>query len=210
VDGTAGKVFDRASQRERKRRAIIAAVGRSVARYGYDSTSLDDVAKELGISKPALYYYVKNKQEALFECHRQAFALGDRAREAALREGRDGRGRLLAFVRHYIALLTDELGGGALMEEHRHLAPEQQAELQPLRDATDRFLRGLMEEGRRDGSIGEVDPKMAIFAIMGAVRGIHRWFAPEGELTGGQIAQAFVDFFERGLAPRRAEPCRGA
>ena len=202
MDGSGANVFDRGSQRDRKRQAILAATGRSIARYGYDSTSLDDVAKELGISKPALYYYVKNKQEALYQGHQLAFELGDRARLAAISEGADARSTLLAFLRHYIELLASELGGGALMTEYRHLSPEQQALLQPLRDATDRFLRDLLERGQQEGSISELDAKMTIFAIMGAVRGIHRWFSPDGKLTGGQVAQSFVDFFERGLAPR--------
>lgn len=42
-------------------------------KYGYDKTSTRDIARELGITQPALYHYFKNK-EALYFDVLQAFA----------------------------------------------------------------------------------------------------------------------------------------
>ena len=52
-----------------KRTALLKEAARAFSSQGYHATSLDDVAKTLGVTKPALYYYIKNKQEILFECH---------------------------------------------------------------------------------------------------------------------------------------------
>ncbi len=46
---------------------MILKVGlKQFLRMGYDKTSLNSIAKEVGISKPSTYYYFKNKEE-LFE-----------------------------------------------------------------------------------------------------------------------------------------------
>ncbi len=46
---------------------MILKVGlKQFLRLGYDQTSLNSIAKEVGISKPSTYYYFKNKEE-LFE-----------------------------------------------------------------------------------------------------------------------------------------------
>ena len=37
-------------------------------RKGYHNTSLDDIAAALEVTKPTIYYYVKNKEQLLFEC----------------------------------------------------------------------------------------------------------------------------------------------
>ena len=58
------------SQRKQK---IIDTAASLFHRKGYASTSLDDVAGELGISKAALYHYVGSKDELLSIIYTQAF-----------------------------------------------------------------------------------------------------------------------------------------
>ena len=41
----------------------------------YSRTSLNDVAKRLNITKPALYHYFHNKEEILLGCYRWGTAL---------------------------------------------------------------------------------------------------------------------------------------
>src|ERR1700722_19779077 len=59
-----------AEARDSKRDAVILAAARAFNNHGYHNTSLDDIASELEVTKPTLYYYVKNKQQLLFECFR--------------------------------------------------------------------------------------------------------------------------------------------
>lgn len=198
------EVQTRAEQFDLKRRAVILAAGRAMAKRGFAAISLDEVAKELNVSKPALYYYVRSKHEILFEFHKLSFELGARCREKALAEGKNGLDKFVIYLKAYITGLIDDLGGGAAMTEYHHLSPEDQKALQPLRDDYDRFYRGLIAEGISDGSIRKVDAKMAVFFVVGAIRGIHRWYNPEGPLSGAQIADAFVDL-ARGALARTSE-----
>lgn len=196
----ASGVQTREQQFELKRRAVILAAGRAMAQRGFASISLDDVAKSLHVTKPALYYYVKSKHEILFEYHKLAFELGESCRKRALAEGRTGLDKFLVYMDHYITGLIEDMGGGVAMTEYHNLLPEHQATLQPMRDDFDRFYRGLIKEGIADGSIRRVDPKLAIFFVIGAVRGIHRWYDPAGPMKGREIAAAFVDMVRAALA----------
>ena len=54
--------------RDRKREAILLAAARLFNERGYHATSLDDVAAQLGISKPVVYHYLGNKERVLLEC----------------------------------------------------------------------------------------------------------------------------------------------
>lgn len=48
-----------------KRERIKTAAAECLARFGYDKTTMDDIAGRVGLNKASLYYYYKNK-EAIF------------------------------------------------------------------------------------------------------------------------------------------------
>lgn len=53
------------------RQEIINAAKELIAQYGYRKTTMDDIAKKVGKSKSALYYYYKTKEEIFevgYEC----------------------------------------------------------------------------------------------------------------------------------------------
>ena len=77
-----------------KRMTVLKEAGRAFSKYGYHNTSLDEVARALGIAKGTLYNYVRDKQEILFECHSLAQDIGDQAIAKGLREGRTGAEKL--------------------------------------------------------------------------------------------------------------------
>jgi AcrR family transcriptional regulator len=45
-----------------KRQQILDAASECLARYGYDKTTLDDIAGRIGLNKTSLYYYYRNKE----------------------------------------------------------------------------------------------------------------------------------------------------
>ena len=49
-------------KKDRRKMILIAAEG-CFAKYGYKKTTLEDIGKIIGISKPAIYYYFKSKAE---------------------------------------------------------------------------------------------------------------------------------------------------
>ena len=43
----------------------MTVAARLFAAKGYHATTLDQIAEEIGVTKPALYYYVTNKEDIL-------------------------------------------------------------------------------------------------------------------------------------------------
>jgi len=52
-----------AQETTERRKEILAAVFRCCTHYGFRRTSMDDIAREAGLGRTALYYHFKNKQE---------------------------------------------------------------------------------------------------------------------------------------------------
>lgn len=203
-------VLSRDQQFVLKRTALLREAARAFSAHGYHDTSLDDVARTLGVTKAALYYYVKNKQEILFECHMQAQDLGDQALQHSEQNGRTGRDKIILLARKYIELITSEMGSFAVLGEFDALDATNRAIIARRRDKFDRHFRKLVSEGMRDGSIRTVDPKLTVFFFMGAINWMTRWFRPDGPLAGEEIARHFGDFLEMAIRSGTEPPPRPA
>src|SRR6516162_7949286 len=59
---------ERRAEREQKREAVLRAAVSMFNSRGFHTTSLDDVAASLGVSKPTIYHYLGNKDQVLLEC----------------------------------------------------------------------------------------------------------------------------------------------
>ena len=185
-----------------KRTALLREAARAFSARGYHDTSLDDVAKTLGVTKPALYYYVTNKQEILFECHMLAQDLGNVAYDYAVEHGNCGRERIVLVCRRYIELITSEIGSCAVLSEFAALEPKNRAVIARRRDEFQKKFSELIDTGVRDGSIRAVDARMTVFFFMGAINWMTQWFRPDGEMSGEGIAAVFSDLLEHSLKPQ--------
>ncbi|HYL03371.1 MAG TPA: TetR/AcrR family transcriptional regulator [Steroidobacteraceae bacterium] len=195
---------ERRRDREVKREAVIRAAARAFNRKGYHNTSLDDIAAQLAVTKPTVYYYVSNKEQLLFQC----FLAGVEQIRAAFRDVKDlrapARERLNAVLRHYGAAVASEFGWCMVRAEDQDLSPAMSRHIKALKSEIDQGIRRLIREGVQDGSIQPCDPKMTAFALAGALNWIAHWYRENQSLTGAEIAAAFVSVFEGGLRPRSA------
>jgi TetR/AcrR family transcriptional regulator len=182
-----------------KRTALLRQAARAFSAKGYHHTSLIDVGKTLGVTKSALYYYVKSKEEILFECHLLSHELGDQAMAFARTHGKTGREKVALLARRYLELLTGEMGSCAVLTEFHALSFQHRTLIRRRRDAFERDFRALISEGIVDGSIRQVDPKLTVFFFMGAVNWLNRWFRPDGERSGNEIAAQFAELLDHAV-----------
>ncbi len=192
-----------------KRIALLKEAARAFSSQGYHATSLDDVAKTLGVTKPALYYYVKNKQEILFECHMLSQDLGDRAFEHAYKTGKTGREILLEFARAFIESHNSEIGDCAVLVEFQALDPANRKIVSARRDKAQHQMQAIIEKGMADGSLRQVDPKLTVFFFMGAVNWMARWFDQDGPKSGAEIARVFTDLLDHAVSPPASKGSAG-
>jgi AcrR family transcriptional regulator len=182
---------------------VIRAAARAFNEHGYHHTSLDDIAADLGVTKPTVYYYVANKEQLLFEC----FLAGLRPIREALRDAEHlpgtGRDRLDAVIRGYAAAIASEYGWCMVRAHDQDLGPEMRRQINALKSEIDQGIRRLLRAGMDDGSIEPCDPKIAAFALAGALNWIAHWYRADQPLSASEIADAFALFFAHGLRPRR-------
>jgi AcrR family transcriptional regulator len=182
-----------------KRDAVLRESCRIISKRGFHNTSLDDVARALNVSKGTLYNYVKDKQEILFECHKMALDIGDRAFELA-EAGASTAGEALRLVlRQYIATLIDELGACGVITEIDALKPADRKAIVARRDKLEAGFVKLLRQGAADGSLRPIDDKIAIFTFMAALHNVPIWYSPDGRLSGAEIAERMSNILMYGM-----------
>lgn len=199
----ANAVPNRELQQELKRQAIIREAARIFSRRGCHGATLDDVADRLGVTKPALYRYVRNKHDLLFACHEEAMDIADRALDEGERHGKNGLDKIRIGMGGYLREMIGELGVPVLILEENALQGEAAEKIYARRDAFEARLRGLMEEGMADGSVVRLNPKLAVFMLLGAIHWVTKWYRPDGAWSPEDISDALMELVTRGIA---AEP----
>ena len=185
-------------KRDRRRKEILRAALRGFREQGYHATTLDDIAERLGVGKTALYHYFPDKESILYACHQESLAELDRIIKGA--KALETAAERLGFViREHVRVMTDTLEGSPLAFEVSALSPERQRDVIAARDRYERALRRIIAQGVEDGEFRPVNPKIAVFAILGAINWIARWYRPEGSLQADELGAEFAHHLVGGL-----------
>lgn len=193
---------DREQEREVKREAVLRAAAQVFNEHGFQASTLDQVAARLNVSKPTLYYYVRSKDEILFECVRIGLSLLQEAIEGVSASGGNAADKLIAVMRQYAQIATLDFGMCVIRVGEDPLPAAAKVELRRMKAGLDRVFRDLVRQGIEEGSIGPCDPKLAAFTIAGALSWIARWYRPDGPMSAAQIADAVIELLLRGLTIR--------
>jgi AcrR family transcriptional regulator len=184
-----------------KRFAILRTAAELFNERGFYKTSLNDLAERLNVTKPSLYYYVKNKDDILLQILNQAALEFTPAMTLAEDSRLNGREKLKIFVTQYTVAMTGVFGKCMVLCGLGPLEPSSRDELTPTFRLLDTFVRGLLDEGGKDGSIQPCDTKITTFSIFGSMHWLARWYRPGGELNPQEIADRVFSIFESGLKP---------
>jgi len=198
-------VSHRERQREAKRNAVLQAAAQLFNERGFHATSLDDIAARLNVTKPTLYYYVKNKDEILLQCVSKGLTMMLEGIDASRAAGGKAIDQLMTCMQVYARIVTMDFGMCLIRVGDEQLPPESRKELRRLKSAIDQEFRRLVAEGLAEGSLQPCDPKMTAFVIAGALSWIGRWYQPDGEYTPEQVAQQCIATLCDGVLRRPAQ-----
>ncbi|MGC4253090.1 MAG: TetR/AcrR family transcriptional regulator [Sphingobium sp.] len=174
---------------EFKRERILQEAIPLFAERGFQSVSIDTIAKQLHVTKPFIYTYFENKYallEAIFERITQLFLNGV---EGVFAVDRPPAEQLTALVEFYVIENLKSANMTAIfLNEEKHLSEETQRKVREQFHMFDVKLTNLLREGTKLGVFDVEDPVLASMSISGMVRWVHRWYRPEGRLTPEDIA----------------------
>lgn len=181
------------SRGEDTARAIRRAACALFARRGYAAVSMREIAAAVGLQAGALYNHFTTKQDILRDLmvdHMEE--LLDAWRQAAPRDV-PPRAALETFIRFHVrhhATRADAVFVAYM--ELRNLEPENFRAVEALRQDYERFLRDILDAGRKTGDLVVADVAVASMAIIAMLTGVTTWYRAAGRLSIGEVEDIYA------------------
>ncbi|MET0997298.1 MAG: TetR/AcrR family transcriptional regulator [Marmoricola sp.] len=171
-------------------------------RQGYEATSIGDLARELGLTKSAIYHHVPSKEALLAAALDEALdglsaAIDDAADSAPDTSAYD---RLRAAVRQSVEILVAHLPAVTLLLRVRGNSAVELAALERRR-LIDEKLAGLVQAAVDEGSLrADIAPELISRLLFGLVNSLVEWYRPDGPVSVEDLSRSIVDLAFDGLA----------
>lgn len=159
---------------------ILDQAVRLFAQRGVAGTTLQDISDALGISRPALYYYVKSKDALLERLVANLSQRDAQALEAIRRKrGLDPTEKLHAMARQIAGNAAANPDQSRILSFNRHQLPEGVAKEEMAAERSiSRSIQSAVEDGIKAGHFRVVEPRTASFSIIGMCIWTAWWVNP--------------------------------
>lgn len=189
-------------------REICRAAARVFYEKGYAGASMQDIAKAVGLTKAGLYHHIGSKESLLFEIMNHGMDILQEAvldRVASIRDPREKLRQTIAGHIHLIVRARDR-ETTVILHENRSLPDPLREKINARKKEYIRFLEELIANVQQEAGYEPlVSPKLAAFALLGMINWLYQWYRVEGPIPEEQLAEAYSDFFFRGLLGSKEE-----
>ena len=189
-----------------QRHRVLATAAELFVKNGYHATTMEDIAKSLNMTKPAIYYYFPSKIAILYQLHDWTIGLFTDRAAAILKTEDPPDVKLRKMIISHIDTAVAEMSGvSALLHEEFALTGKARAKIVRKRDMYDRMFRRVIQDGIDQGIFVDCDAALASFYILGFVNYVPHWYKPDGRLSKEAISESFADMALGGLLGNRLE-----
>jgi len=202
AESSANSKLPKPKKSELRRQAILQHALTLFDRQGFANTSLDDIARETGVKREAIYYYFKNRAEILLYIIRpqsEALVSGlkaiiDADADPATKLYEAIRNHLQRFDRHCLEMTI------SLRDIYLEDAKDVRREMDQTWRRYESMWTRLVADGQASGAFARSgDPKMVAFAILGMCNWLARWYDPRKSVSVDELIETYFDMLAHGL-----------
>lgn len=177
-----------------KRERILEEAVKLFYERGFTGTTLDDIAAELGVTKPFIYTHFRSKTDLLAALCKPTIELSLEAVAGAAKLPGSPTVRLHRAIADFTRVVLSRQANIAIyFREEKNLAPNALAEINALRKKFDRVLSNLLTEGIAASEFEISDVNLTALAIGGMISWAYTWHRQEGRLALDDMCQRMAD-----------------
>jgi len=169
-------------------------------RDGYEKASLQEIAERAGITKAAIYYHFKNKEEILFNL---AVTISDRLIKNLKEVNEIGNDPLTQLkdmlTKHISYMKPDKANVKILVEDKRFLGKKYASVIKDKEKEIFNIYKNKLEEIKSIGRLRDINIMIANFSLFGIINWLYHWYNPKGELGIEEITKDIIKMIFYGL-----------
>jgi len=189
----------RAATYDDQRVRILRQAAELFAQQGYGGTSMNEVAQACGVSKAALYHYVRDKSELLALIALTHVGRLEQLTHEVLAQAAPPEERLRRLIHRFV----QEYAGArhehrVLTEDVKFLGPQEQAQVTAAQRRVVAAYAAVVRELRPELSGSGLD-KAVTMLLFGMINWLFTWLRPDGTIAHEQVGELVAALFFGGL-----------
>ena len=196
--------FSKGRQHQLKFQSILSEAAQLFNWQGSRATTLADIAGSMNLTKTCVYYYVKTKQDLVYQCYVASCDMWLEKVQQANAMDANGLEKIVAMVRAHFEQYTDTLNGKAphyaMLAEVSSLEPQHADDI--LRRWREIFHQcsAMVEQGMAEGVIEKYNPAIVSSAIFSIIQWFPVWLNRSYAAHPEPVIEAVLDVLVNGLA----------
>lgn len=186
----------RKSTKSAARRAeILRAATRLFLEKGYEATSLQDIADEVGLLKGSLYYYISEKEDLLYAILEDMYAASrvDMAEISNLEVGALVKIRRIC-VAHVLNVLRNRDQAAIFFRDFGALSHDRVRAISAQRDRYAKGFAALLRAAQAEAVVcPDIDVKLSSGSILGMLNMVHEWYPYSDDARAMRLANEIGD-----------------
>lgn len=191
---------------ELRREAILQHALALFDRQGFANTSLDDIARETGIKREAIYYYFKNRAEILLCIIRPQSEALVSGLKAIVDSDADALAKLYQAISHHLQRFDRHCLEMTISLRDIYLddAKGVRGEMDQTWRRYESMWTRIIAQGQAAGEFAYCgDPKMIAFGVLGMCNWLARWYDPGKSVSVDELIETYFEMLAHGLVPQR-------
>jgi AcrR family transcriptional regulator len=183
-----------------RKEQILLSAARIFFSKGYHATTIEDVARDVGMLKGSLYYYINSKEDLLYELLLGVIEHGDayiRTRLAGISDPVEAL--RIALRGHIEYIIENQVHVGLFLHEFDTLPGRRQKRIRDAMQGYQQMFIDIVRRGQTAGKFVTDDPWVLVNGMLGMGNWIYRWYHGK-RLPGRDTVQAtFVSLLMNGI-----------
>jgi AcrR family transcriptional regulator len=199
--------FSKGRQHQLKFQSILSEAAQLFNWQGSRATTLVDIAGSLKLTKTCVYYYVKTKEDLVYQCYVSSCDMWlQKARQANSMDA-NGVEKIVEMVRghfdQYVDTLNDKAPHFAMLAEVTSLDPEHAEDIARRWDEIFQLCCDMVDQGMAQGLIEKQDSAIVSSAIFSIIQWFPVWLNRTHAANPQPVIDRVLDVLLNGLAAER-------
>jgi AcrR family transcriptional regulator len=176
-----------------KRDEILVQAANLFRKKGFSGTSMQDIARDVGILKGSIYYYFNSKNEIFREVLNKGISPVLKNAEFIMAKDLSPAEKLRELLRSHIDyIIHDNYSLILYFQEKEKISLQETKKYIESRNRYEKIFKDLLAQGIKQGVFPKVDITLTVYAILGMCNWIVQWYNPKGSRSPKDIIEHMV------------------
>jgi len=179
---------------------ILACAAQLFYTKGYHATTIEDLANEVGMLKGSLYYYIKSKEDLLYQLLLDVIVAGEtRVREKISRIEDPLEQLVVGLEEHIEYIIDNQVRVGLFLHEFDVFAGRRRGRIEEEMTKYQKLFVDIVQKGQKQKKFVDLDPWLMVDGFLGMCNWIYRWYPGENNHGLSAVKKTFTTLLLNGI-----------